>query len=57
MTYLTDIDIAERYGVHRTTPWGWAKSDPDFPKPVRLSDRCTRWRLDELEAWEASKAA
>ena len=53
--YVTDRDIAARFGVARTTAWDWTKNDPTFPKPVRLSERCTRWRLDEIEAWEASR--
>jgi prophage regulatory protein len=54
-TFLTDIDLAARYGVHRSTPWRWAKTDPNFPKPVTLSPGCTRWRLSELEIWERNK--
>ena len=54
-TFLSDTQIAARYGVHRSTPWRWVKSDPGFPKPVVLSPGCTRWRLCELEAWEAAK--
>lgn len=27
---------------------------PDFPSAVRLSARCVRWRLDELETWAQS---
>lgn len=54
--YLSDAQLAERYGVHRTTPWRWAKTDPAFPKPVSLSPGCTRWRLSAIEAWEAKKA-
>ncbi|MBY0136349.1 helix-turn-helix transcriptional regulator [Paracoccus yeei] len=55
-TYLSDLQLAARYGVHRTTPWGWAKTDPCFPKPLKLSPGCTRWKLSEIEAWEASRA-
>lgn len=55
-TYLTDIQLAARYSVHRTTPWRWAKDDPTFPKPVKLSPQCSRWKLSEIEAWEASRA-
>lgn len=54
-TYLSDLQIAARYGVHRSTPWRWAKTDPQFPKPVTLSPGCTRWSLPELEAWEAAR--
>lgn len=56
MKYLSDKRIAERYGVHRATPWDWLKSDPTFPKPIKLSPGCTRWKLAEIEAWEAAKA-
>ena len=55
-TYLSGIQLAARYSVHRTTPWRWAKSDPTFPKPVTLTPGCTRWKLSEIEAWEASRA-
>lgn len=53
--YLTDLDLAARYGVHRSTPWRWQKAIPDFPKPVVLSPGCTRWRLSEIVAWERSR--
>jgi prophage regulatory protein len=55
--YITDRDFAARYGNHRTWPWRLLKADPTFPKPVRLSPGCTRWRLADIEAWEAGKAA
>lgn len=55
--YLSDVQTGSRYGVHRTTPWRWAKTDPSFPKPVVLSPGCTRWKLSELEVWETKKAS
>lgn len=55
--FLSDTQIAARYGVHRSTPWRWVKTDQAFPKPVMLTPGCTRWRLRELETWEAAKAA
>lgn len=56
-TYLTDAKLAARYGVHRTTPWRWVQNDPSFPKPLNLSPGCTRWKLADIEAWEARKKA
>ena len=56
-TYLTDAQVAARYGVHRTTPWRWARSDPTFPKPICLSPGCTRWEISDIEIWEARKAS
>lgn len=53
--YVKDTQIAERLGTCRQTPWRLVKSDPTFPKPIRLSPGCTRWLLSELETWEASK--
>lgn len=53
--YITDTQIARRFGVHRSTPWRWVKSDPTFPRPVILSPGCTRWKLAEIEAWEARR--
>jgi predicted DNA-binding transcriptional regulator AlpA len=55
-TYLADVKVAQRYGVHRTTPWRWLKSDPTFPKPIALSPGCTRWKLSDIEAWENARA-
>jgi predicted DNA-binding transcriptional regulator AlpA len=54
-TYLTDTQLAGRYGVHRSTPWRWVKNDENFPKPVRLSPQCSRWKLSEIEAWENAR--
>lgn len=55
-TYLSDQQLAARYGVHRTTLWRWVKSEPGFPKPVVLSLGCTRWKLSAIEGWEASRS-
>lgn len=55
--YLSDKQIADRYGVSRPTVWRWLKSDSTFPKPISLSPGCTRWRLCEIEAWEAARRA
>ena len=40
--YLSDKQLAEKYGVHRTTIWRWVKQG-DFPPPVKLSPGCSRW--------------
>lgn len=55
MLYVSDKQLAARFGVSRPTVWRWVKSDPDFPKPVKLSPQCTRWRADQVEAWERSR--
>lgn len=55
--YLTDKQAAERYGVNRVTIWRWRKTDPTFPRAITLSSGCVRFRLADLEKWEAAKAA
>lgn len=55
--YLTDNQLAERYGVHRVTIWRWVKGPNGFPHPVKLAGGCSRWRLSEIERWEAGRAA
>ncbi|PZX27517.1 AlpA family phage regulatory protein [Rhodobacter capsulatus] len=55
--FLSDKQTGERYSVSRVTVWRWRKADPTFPAPVQLSPGCVRWRLSDLEAWEAAKAA
>lgn len=54
-TYLSDRQLGARYNVHHLTPRRWLREDPTFPKPVKLSPGCTRWKLSEIEAWEAAK--
>ena len=56
-TYLSDSNTGKLYGVARQTIWRWLATDPTFPKPIKLSPGCTRWKLSELETWEAGKAA
>lgn len=53
--YLSDRQVAERYGVSRGTPWRWVKTDAEFPSPIELTSGCTRWRLEDLVAWENSR--
>ncbi|MBU0641858.1 MAG: AlpA family phage regulatory protein [Alphaproteobacteria bacterium] len=56
-TYITDLQLAARFSVHRSTPWRWAKTEPGFPQPVKLGPQCSRWKLSEIEAWESARAA
>ncbi len=54
--YLSDEQLAARYSVSRGTVWRWHRNDASFPRPVKLSPGCTRWRLAEIERWEAEQA-
>ncbi|WP_428515456.1 helix-turn-helix transcriptional regulator [Roseovarius sp.] len=56
-TFLSDADLAKRFGVSRQTVWRWHRSNLGFPRAVSLSPGCTRWKLTEIEAWESDLAA
>tara|TARA_B100000678_G_scaffold249106_1_gene223289 strand:+ start:1469 stop:1645 length:177 start_codon:yes stop_codon:yes gene_type:complete len=53
--FLSDKQVAERYGVSRVTIWRWVKTDPAFPSPVSLSPGCSRWKAADIETWEAGR--
>lgn len=42
---------ARATGVAESTWWEWARTIPDFPTPIRISARCTRWDEAEITAW------
>jgi len=52
--FLSDSQIAERYAVHRCTVWRWTREGKGFPKPIKIMGS-TRWKLAELENWEATQ--
>jgi prophage regulatory protein len=54
--YLSDKALAARYDVARPTIWKWVR-EGRFPKPHKLTDGCTRWKLEEIEAFEKVKAS
>lgn len=54
--FLSDKQVAERFGVTRFTVWRWHRQDKNFPRSVSLSSGCTRWKLDDLEDWERRRA-
>lgn len=53
--YVSDAALAARYSVSRNTIWRWTEKG-ELPTPVKLSPGCTRWRLSDVEAWEAKQA-
>ena len=40
-----------------STIWRRAKTEPDFPQPVRLGAKCTRWNVGDIRAFIAGKVA
>ena len=52
--YQSDKQVAYRFVVSRATIWRWVK-EGKFPKPVKLSPGCTRWKLSDVEQCEAAR--
>ena len=44
-------ETARHLGMGESTVWRKAKTDPDFPKPIKLSERVTAWRVADLDAY------
>ncbi len=51
-TYLTVNEVAARLNVSVSSVWRWRR-DGSFPRAVRVGAGSTRWRLADIEAWEA----
>ena len=56
MRYLSAAQLAERYGVNRSTIWRWVQRDV-LPQPVRISEHCTRWNLEKIEELDREREA
>ena len=54
-SFLTDKQVSDRYEVSRGTVWRWTRTVEDFPTPVIIGENSTRWKLEELIAWEESR--
>lgn len=52
--YLSDKQVSQRYEVARQTIWRWTQ-EGHLPPPVKLSPGCSRWKLSDLESWEAER--
>jgi predicted DNA-binding transcriptional regulator AlpA len=49
--------LAAVMGKGVSTAWRDIRNDPDFPKPIRLSPGCTRFRVGDIRAYLSKKAA
>ncbi|TAL89591.1 MAG: AlpA family phage regulatory protein [Candidimonas sp.] len=53
---VTDREVAQLLSCSRSWPWKLS-SEGKFPKPIRLSARCTRWSRLSVLAWMADPQA
>lgn len=54
LVYLTDRQVADRYGISRQTVWAWVDRE-GLPRPIKLTAGCVRWSVADLEQWEQSR--
>ena len=53
--YVSVKTLGERYEVSPSTIWRWVARGR-LPEPERLSDKCTRWNLREIERLEHARS-
>src|SRR3546814_17191337 len=49
---ITDKEVAHLLSVSRSWSWKLVQAGK-FPAPIKLSARCTRWRLSAVHEWMA----
>lgn len=54
MTYIDAKRLCDRYQISPPTLWRWAR-EGKMPKPIKIGPNCTRWKLEEIEKWEAKR--
>ena len=54
--FLRLPEVLRLYPVSKSTWWAGVK-DGRFPKPVKLSRRCTAWRAEDIHTLITSKGA
>lgn len=47
-------EVCKAAGISKSTIWERVRRGM-FPHPVKVTDKCTAWRSDEVEAWMASR--
>lgn len=53
--FLSDKSLSKRYQVGRSTIWRWSQ-EGHLPKPIKIANGCTRWKLSSIEEWESQRA-
>jgi predicted DNA-binding transcriptional regulator AlpA len=48
---LTPDEVADRLKIERRKFLRTVAVQPDFPAPVRLSQRILRWHSDDIDTW------
>ena len=49
--------VCDLTGLSRASVWRFARDDPEFPKPFRISDATTAWHEPDILTWVETKRA
>lgn len=52
--YLRINEVVEMLSVGKSTVWAWVK-ESKFPKPIKLSEYETVWKLSDIKEWVQKK--
>jgi prophage regulatory protein len=52
--YFSVTDLSVRYGVSKQTVWYWLR-EGRLNRPVKLGVNSTRWKLIDVEQFEADR--
>lgn len=47
INFLTDVQVAEFFQVHRSSIWNWVKQGK-FPAPLKIGS-CRRWKKTDVQ--------
>lgn len=50
-------EMLQMFGVTKSTLWRWVRETEGFPQPIKLSERVTAWKAEEVHDWINSRPA
>ncbi|MFL0694691.1 MAG: helix-turn-helix transcriptional regulator [Agrobacterium tumefaciens] len=53
--YLSVQDVARRYAISIQTVWRHTKQNPAFPKPIKILNGTTRWKMSDILSFELAR--
>ena len=53
--FMRPTQVAEYLTISRTTLYSWLKTQPDFPRRIRLTNRVVGWWRADVECWVESR--
>ena len=54
--YVTAAWVKAHYSISNSTLYSWVAAKGNFPKPVRVGPRATRFAVEDLRRFEATLA-